>query len=152
MTLPRGFSPFAVQLPETITSFGWHITSVQAGPERCSIRLLAEEAVPQTTNLIGYPPRRIEIVVDRISSFRATDEGDLLHYWGVRTAEGVNPKTSIYKIEESAFLDEIRSASPVPWCDEFIHLMVAGEDLCVEIITVPETVVRVVELEDRKLN
>ncbi len=152
MTLPRGFSPFAVQLPEAITSFGWHITAVQTGPESCAIRLFAEEAVPQTPNLIGYPPRRIEIVVDRIVSFRATDEGDLLHYWGVRTAEGVDPKTSIYKIEASAFLDEIRSASPVPWSDEFIHLMVAGEDLCVEIIAVPETVVRVVELEDRKLN
>ena len=152
MTLPRGFSPFEVQLPEAITSFGWFITLVETGTGRRDVRLLAKEAVFKTPDFHGYQPRRLEITIDRIISLRATDEGDLLHYWGVRDAEGIDPKTSIYKIKASAFLDEIRSASPVPWSDEFIHLMVAGEDLCVEIIAEPEMVVRVVELEDRKLN
>jgi hypothetical protein len=149
---PKGFSPFVVQLPEAITSFGWLITLVQTGTQRGAVRLLAEEAVPKTPGLRDYQARRLEITIDRIISFRATDEGDLLHYWGVRTAEGIDPKTSIYKIEHSAFLDEIRGASPLPWSDEFIHLMVAGEDLCVEIIAEPEIDFRVIELENRKLN
>lgn len=73
------------------------------------------------------------ITFDAPLAYRVQEERDLLHYWSARDREGV-PIGVLYTVDRSPYRSEFLntiSAQEHP----FQHYLVAGYDLCVEVLT-----------------
>ncbi|MDO9471839.1 MAG: hypothetical protein Q7J28_02200 [Caulobacter sp.] len=76
---------------------------------------------------------RGEITFDYPVSFRAHDEGEIIAYWTARAAEDVGVGTC-FRIAKSDYLSEL-SQGVSGLHEELTHYLVAGLDLCVEVLS-----------------
>jgi hypothetical protein len=76
----------------------------------------------------------IQVVVENVESFRAQDEGNMLEYWSERTKENAQV-ASFYILGKSPYLDEMQGASVAGLTCQLTHFLVAGNNLCVDVIT-----------------
>ncbi|MCC0804961.1 hypothetical protein FPV16_01780 [Methylobacterium sp. W2] len=79
-----------------------------------------------------------------VISFCAHDHTTITNYWIVRSEEKV-AVGSIYQIGTSTYLDEFSQSTPALFGLQIIHYLIAGYDLCVEVLAIrpPEIVVNV---------
>ncbi|KQP16658.1 hypothetical protein ASF26_02170 [Methylobacterium sp. Leaf93] len=79
-----------------------------------------------------------------VLSFRANDHTAIANYWIVRSEEQV-AVGSIYQIGTSTYLDEFSQSTSALGGLQIIHYLIAGYDLCVEVLAIrpPEIVVNV---------
>lgn len=66
-------------------------------------------------------------------AYRVQDEGDLLHYWSVRDKEGIAVGV-LYTVNHSPYRSEFRATISAQ-VYSFQHYVVAGDDICVEVLT-----------------
>jgi hypothetical protein len=88
-------------------------------------------------------PRSIRMEVEQAIAFRVSEEGHLCHYWSARDAEGIDPRTTIYTIRSSAYLEEV-AANYLFLTDDnpLVHVLVPGPDTCLEFIADDQTQIR----------
>ncbi len=75
-----------------------------------------------------------EIIFDYPVSFRAHDEAEIINYWAARAAEDGGVGT-FFRIEKSDYLSELSQGVSGLHNQELNHYLVAGLDLCVEVIS-----------------
>lgn len=86
----------------------------------------------------------IDLVFDEVVSFRAEDESEILGHWRQRSEENV-PVGTIYEIAVSTYLSEFASGTAGLTNAPIKHYLVAGYDLCVEVLaTAPPRVAQVI--------
>lgn len=85
----------------------------------------------------------MKLIFESAVSFRAHDESEILGHWQQRTHEGV-PVGTVYEIAESSYLNELSAGVNGLARAPTKHFLVAGNDLCVEVLaTAPPKVAQV---------
>lgn len=85
--------------------------------------------------------RRLLLTFRDVVSFRAHDHTSITNHWITRADEQV-AVGSIYRIDTSTYRDEFTESTPALCGLEMIHYLIAGYDLCVEVVAIgsPEVV------------
>lgn len=74
----------------------------------------------------------VRLIFREVVSFRAHDESEILTYWTARPVG--SPIGSIYRIAESDYLAEFADSTAALMGQPMTHYLVAGNDLCVEVL------------------
>lgn len=78
---------------------------------------------------------RLELVFCDVVSFRAQSESEILAHWHARAEERIDIGT-LYRINASTYLDEFAASTAAFAQQPFVHYLVAGLDLCVEVLAI----------------
>ena len=120
-----------------MTLSGFKVFAEQPRPPRSSGGLLEIECVNWRLKKgllsiqLADAKGEVEVMFESPVSFRAQDEGDMLEYWGIRGAEGVDVAT-IYSIQKSDYLSDFKKCGVSSFTCELKHWLIAGNNLCVE--------------------
>lgn len=101
----------------------WSIVDVRFGhPQGWALELTLEREASQ-----------LRLTFDRVVSFRAHDESEIINHWAARADERV-AVGSVYRIGASTYLDEFAGGTAALIGLQFTHYLIAGFNLCVEVL------------------
>jgi hypothetical protein len=82
---------------------------------------------------LEHDGRLAEAVFDHVVSYRVHDEREIFQYWAALARENA-PVGTIYVIQKSDYLNEIKRGSTGLVTKSLRHFLLAGMNICVEVI------------------